>query len=173
MGKVHATSILLCLFALTISLTALRASNISPTLGEGSETLKEAGVKLQEAFNGVRVAEEAGAGKQDVEALVLKLNNALELVMNGEKAFKAGDLEAAENYALKSMDLSVEVKAEAQRAKENAERRMFQSKVYAFTSAPIAAFILAVAFHYSYKAWRKREFNRLLRMEIREVKGKR
>jgi hypothetical protein len=151
---------------------ALVASTL-PQTQHASETLREAEANLEGAFNGVKAAEEAGASKHEVNDLTLKLNNALELLMNAERAIRAGDVEAAENYALKSMDLAAEVNMEAQKIRGNAQKSVLQNKVSAFSSAPVAALILAVAFHYSYKAWRKRDFNRLLRMEIREVKRRR
>jgi hypothetical protein len=48
--------------------------------------------------------------------------------------------------------------------------RTYYGKILTFGMAPIAAFLVTIAAHYGWKWWRKREVDRIMRMEIKKVK---
>jgi len=133
------------------------------------DSLNEGRQQLIEAFKAVSEAESKGANIAQVQLLAAKLNEANNLLDEAEKLSYG---EKAVQLAQSSIELSREVKAEAELAMEKGVQNTFNSKVISWSLVVIASFITSFMIMWGHTWYIMREETKLLAMTIRRKKKK-
>jgi len=135
-------------------------------LGGGNEAVDEANVEFRRALMAVREAEAAGADEVRLRILVEKLNWALRMIDRAEGLLLRGNIEGAAAEAEQSMEVSRGIVSDALRLRDESSLRTYHGKVFTFAMVPVASLLVTVGAHYGWKWWRRREIDRMMRMEI-------
>ncbi len=150
-----------------ILLTLLSFPAVSPHIAYPQESnIEQAEEKLIEAFMAIKQAEKAGARKEELDELVLRLNKALYLLERARK----GEIERS--AISNAIELSKSVIAMARELEVRASSHLFRVKVFLLISVPISSAITAFGLNYAYKWWHRREIERILRMIVKKREEK-
>ena len=120
--------------------------------------------RFSRAFALVRRAEAAGATHEEVTALVLLLNRALQL---DEEATRLPTSDAQRATLLAQVDETLgRVETEATRLEVTASQRTFANRMIAYVSGGVAAFLATLAYAYTGDIWRRYRIKRTFQMRI-------
>jgi len=165
---------------LLVVMATLGALGLSSTTGDtgiyaspasaGSDAVGRANLEFARAVAAVREAEVAGADEDQLRVLVEQLNSIVWMIERAEHLLLQGDVEGASAQAERSVEASKGVVLQAEQLREVASERTYFGKVFTFALVPVASLLVTVGAHYGWRWWRRREIDRMMRMEIREVK---
>jgi hypothetical protein len=139
------------------------------TMTGSNEVLDRAGVELRRAIVAVREAEAAGADQGRLRDLVDQLNLAVWMIDRGEQLLTQGDVGAVVAQSQLSIDLSTRLVSEAGKLRDESAQRTYYGMIFTFAMVPVASLLVTVVAHYGWVWWRRREFESLMRMEIKRV----
>jgi hypothetical protein len=149
--------ILCIILAVLLPLTAQKVTS-------ASQLTEELQPQFSRAFALVRRAEAAGGTREEVAGLVLLLNKALQL---SEEATRLPSSEAQRAALLAQMnEILGKVETEATRLEVTASQRTFTSRVVAYVSGGIAAFLTTLAYASTVRIWRRYRIKRTFQMRI-------
>jgi len=166
--------VLLALIAMLGASASIRgtmnAYTHSSTLSGNSQAIDEAETEFKTALMSVRDAEAAGADKGRIAVLVERLNMVVGSIDEAERLHLQGNITEADAMARQTIDISKRVVLEAVELRDEASMRTYREKIFAFGMAPVASLLLTVGAHHGWKMWRRREVDRIMRMEIKKIK---
>lgn len=157
---------IMVLGALAVSCTIPSAS----TFGGSSEATDRANVEFARAIAAVREAEGAGAQEDQLRVLIEKLNSAVWMIDRAERLLLQGDIIEAAAQADRSVEISKGVAMEAVKLRDEASQRTYYGKTLTFGMVPVASLLVTVGSYFGWKWWRRREIDRMMRMEIKGLK---
>jgi len=148
----------------------LSGAPLVSTLSGSSQAIDKADAEFKRALMAVREAEAAGADKERIAILVERLNNVVGIIDRAERLLLQGNATEADAIADQTVDISKRIVSEAIELRDEASLRTYYDKIFTFSMAPVASLLVTVGAHYGWKWWRRREVDRLMRMEIKKVK---
>jgi len=135
-----------------------------------SQAVDRASSEFAKAIAAVREAEAAGADENQLSALVERLNAVVWMIDRAESLLLQGDVQAATAQAERGIEASREIVSQAAKLRDEASLRTYYGKIFTFGMVPVVSLLVTVGAHYGWKWWRRREINRMMKMEIRGVK---
>jgi len=166
--------ILLALMAMLGGLASLCATqdlgSHALALSGSSQAIDRANAEFKGALRAVREAEAAGADKQRIATLVEQLNSVLRMIDEAESLLLQGNVTEADAVAERTIEISKRIGTDAVELRDEASLKTFYDKIFTFSMAPVASLLVTVGTHYGWKWWRRREVERLMRMEIKRAK---
>ena len=147
-----------------------RVSLSSSTLDGSSQAIDTANVEFAKAIAAVREAEAAGAGEDQLGALVERLNTVALMIDRAASLLFQGDIQGATAQAERSIEASREIVSQAAKLRDEASLRTYYGRVFTFGMVQVASLLVTAGAHFGWKWWRRREIDRTMRMEIRGVK---
>jgi len=129
-------------------------------------SLAEARARIVEAFASIQEADITGVDQARLSELSWKLNKALNATEDAQELEKQGRLAEASDLYQDVVAACDELTIQGHLLREDALRLAFYQRVVVFTLAPILAFVTATASYFGYRWWRRREVERIFRMEI-------
>jgi hypothetical protein len=154
-------------FSLSCEKCVVNSASAYPDTGDVLDVARE---ELGKAVWAVRAAEAAGAGQDELEVLVRRLNLAVEMIERSERLLGRGELDQATAQLQRSVEVSREVTSKATQLREEAERLAYHARLISFGMIPIASLLVTAANHFSWRWLKRRETERIMRMEIRKGK---
>ena len=135
-----------------------------------SQAVDRASSEFAKAIAAVREAEAAGADENQLSALVERLNTVVWMIDRAESLLLQGDVQGATAQAERGIEASREIVSQAAKLRDEASLRTYYGKIFTFGMVPVVSLLVTVGAHYGWKWWRRREINRMMKMEIRGVK---
>jgi len=135
-----------------------------------SQAVDRASSEFAKAIAAVREAEAAGADENRLSALVERLNAVVWMIDRAESLLLQGDVQAATAQAERGIEASREIVSQAAKLRDEASLRTYYGKIFTFGMVPVVSLLVTVGAHYGWKWWRRREINRMMKMEIKGVK---
>jgi hypothetical protein len=124
---------------------------------EAEQTITTAEEQINKVFISVCVAEEAGA---KVEDLIDELNVALDLILTAHTNFLSGDFLEASNLASSAIEISDEVKNQAEIRKQEALNTSFLQKYRILIIFVIVDIIVCIIGVLLIHMWQRRSFTK-------------
>lgn len=165
--------LLLALVAILEALALLCGTYAVPyalTYSGSSQAMDVANAEFKSALEAVREAEVAGADRKHVAVLVERLNSVIGMIDEAESLRLQGNVEEADAVAVQSTGVSRQIVSEAIQLRYEASLSTYNERILTFGMVPVASLLVTVGAHYGWKWWRRREVDRLMRMEIKRVK---
>jgi len=156
--------------ALALLCGTLNAGPHALVLSESSQAIDRANSEFKAALMAVREAEAAGADSSKIAVLVERLNMVLGRIDEAESLLIKENVTEANRIAEGTIDISKRIVSEAIELRNEASLKTFYDKIFTFSMAPVASLLVTVGVHYGWQFWRRREVDRIMRMEIKKVK---
>lgn len=126
--------------------------------------------EFKKAVWAVKEAEAAGAGQGPLGVLVERLNLVVWMIERSEQLVGQREVEQATAQLRRSVEISGEVVSKATQLREEGERSTYYGKLISFGVIPVASLLVTATSHFSLRWLRRREVERIMRMEISESK---
>jgi len=168
-GLMRGMRTILTFFIFSVLLT-LGKTGVSLAVSESLAALRinEAETAVNSAYVKVLEAEEKGA---DVSGLLVKLNSGARNISEAQMRFRNGDFDGAAYYAYLSVQSVDGVIEEAEQLKflggDQYRERSFQT----VTTSVVAIVVIILGDIICWQLFRKRYFQKLLKMRLEEVEG--
>jgi len=153
----------------TVLLFALSSMLMFPVSAAGNQevaasSISEAELSMAEAYEAVLDAESADA---DVSGLLVRLNDAAELLSEARMAFDAGDFDEAAGYAESTSEVGYEVLDEAGVLEIEAADARVQSSWGFLVISVLGVSVVVVVSAMGYRFFKRRYYRRLSKMNPR------
>jgi hypothetical protein len=148
----------------------LNADPHASVLSESSQAIERANSEFKAALTAVKEAEAAGADSSKIAVLVERLNMVLGRIDEAESLLIKENVTEANGIAEGTIDVSKRIALEAIELRNEASLKTYYDKIFTLSMAPVASLLVTFGAHYGWKFWRRREIDRMMRMEIKKVK---
>ena len=158
------------LLTLLIVLALLNIDFIIPISTADDQIIEEAEYALIQAFDDIVQTQRMGAKEEQFKHLVIKINEANQLIEQAQISNTQGDSNNTYEMAVEAITICAELKYQAKLLQQSLVRITMKDKLYVLFYIILASFIVTILIHLTYKILVKRRKRLLLKMKIREMK---